>query len=179
MYLNVPVNHFRKIKFDRLTDGLQHRYWFQPWKWHIYCFFNCRPHVLSAWCPVGLVSCQPRVLSASCLSAWCPVGLVSCRPRVLSASCLSAWCPVGLVSCQPRVLSASCLSASCLSAWCPVSLVSCRPHVLSASCLSASCLSASCLSICLKSNVKILLFLTCKQYWAIFRLCDNPSSMWP
>ena len=23
---NVPFNHFRKIKFDRLTDGLQHRY---------------------------------------------------------------------------------------------------------------------------------------------------------
>ena len=26
MYLDVPFNHFRKIKFDRLTNGLQHRY---------------------------------------------------------------------------------------------------------------------------------------------------------
>ena len=26
MYPNVPFNHFRKIKSDRLTDELQHRF---------------------------------------------------------------------------------------------------------------------------------------------------------
>ena len=91
--------------------------------------------VLTASCPVGLVSFRPRVLSVSCLSTSCPVGLVSCRPRALSASChvslvscrpraLSASCPVGLVSCWPRVCRLHVLSASC-----PVGLVSCRPRV--------------------------------------------------
>ena len=33
VHYNVPFNHFRKIKFDRLTDGLQCSS-MQPWKWH-------------------------------------------------------------------------------------------------------------------------------------------------
>ena len=39
--------------------------------------------VLSAKCPVGLMSCRPNVLSADC-----PVDLISYRPNVLSANCL-------------------------------------------------------------------------------------------
>ena len=61
-----------------------------------------------AWCHVGPVSCRPCVLSASCPVGLVSVGPVSCRLRVLSALCLSALCPVGFVSCRPCVLSASC-----------------------------------------------------------------------
>ena len=71
----------------------------------------CRPRVLTALCPVGLVACRFPVLSALCLSASCPDGFMSCRPRGLSVSCPVGLVSVGLVSCR--------LSASCLSVWCP------------------------------------------------------------
>ena len=79
MYLNVPFTHFRKIKFDRLRDGLEHIDIVPAIEMaHIYCFFNCKPHVVSASCRVALVSCRPPVVSASCLSASCPA-TPSCR----------------------------------------------------------------------------------------------------
>ena len=69
VYLNVPCNHFRKIKLDidqqmgcNIDISSSHGNMA-----YIYCFFNCWPHILSASCPVGLVS----VSLVSCLSHVC------------------------------------------------------------------------------------------------------------